>query len=377
MSANDPRELLEILYQRAVQVDFEPTQVLNEQQHIWLTSVVQTAETQKAVIAVIMTSLTKKNISPEQDIRYHKIELQNGYSGRSFDTAYITPFIRLKFPRLAMAESGWLTRSLEQVAPFTLDFPGKIRSLAVKMAFLNILNDVEVNHADPQDYLLVLLYELDSGFRRAARLIEPTRSIDSGVTIAQIITALHNHFFYRYTGAGASRLPVIAVYTAYQLLISSPRYATMRLLPLKSHTTADTKAHSVGDIEIVRKDGTFFEAVEIKHGKLITSAMIENAFDKIQGLKLSRYYLLTTAEPNTTQPDEIQKRTVDIHAQLGCEIIVNGIMSSLKYYLRLLPDANEFLQQYSANLQADFDLNTDIKLTHIQRWQEIRLTLER
>ena len=377
MSANDPRELLEILYQRAVQVDFEPTQVLNEQQHIWLTSVVQTAETQKAVIAVIMTSLTKKNISPEQDIRYHKIELQNGYSGRSFDTAYITPFIRLKFPRLAMAESGWLTRSLEQVAPFTLDFPGKIRSLAVKTAFLNILNDVEVNHADPQDYLLVLLYELDSGFRRAARLIEPTMSTESSVTIAQITAGLRDHFFHRYTGAGASRLPVIAVYTAYQLLISSPRYATMRLLPLKSHTTSDTRAHSVGDIEIVRKDGTFFEAVEIKHGKLITSAMIENAFDKIQGLKLSRYYLLTTAEPNTTQPDEIQKRTVDIHAQLGCEIIVNGIMSSLKYYLRLLPDLRVFLQQYSANLQADFDLNTDIKLTHIQRWQEIRLTLER
>jgi len=377
MSANDPRELLEILYQRAVQVDFEPTQVLNEQQHIWLTSVVQTAETQKAVIAVIMTSLTKKNISPEQDIRYHKIELQNGYSGRSFDTAYITPFIRLKFPRLAMAESGWLTRSLEQVAPFTLDFPGKIRSLAVKMAFLNILNDVEVNHADPQDYLLVLLYELDSGFRRAARLIEPTRSIDSGVTIAQIITALHNHFFYRYTGAGASRLPVIAVYTAYQLLISSPRYATMRLLPLKSHTTADTKAHSVGDIEIVRKDGTFFEAVEIKHNRSITSAMLESVSKKTQGLRVSRYYLLTTREPNTDEPDEIQEWIGIIRADSKCEVIVNGIMPSLRYYLRLLPDANEFLQQYSANLQADFDLNTDIKLTHIQRWQEIRLTLER
>jgi len=377
MSANDPRELLEILYQRAVQVDFEPTQVLNEQQHIWLTSVVQTAETQKAVIAVIMTSLTKKNISPEQDIRYHKIELQNGYSGRSFDTAYITPFIRLKFPRLAMAESGWLTRSLEQVAPFTLDFPGKIRSLPVKTAFLNILNDVEVNHADPQDYLLVLLYELDSGFRRAARLIEPTLSTESSVTIAQITAGLRDHFFHRYTGAGASRLPVIAVYTAYQLLISSPRYATMRLLPLKSHTTADTKAHSVGDIEIVRKDGTFFEAVEIKHNRSITSAMLESVSKKTQGLRVSRYYLLTTREPNTDEPDEIQEWIGIIRADSKCEVIVNGIMPSLRYYLRLLPDANEFLQQYSANLQADFDLNTDIKLTHIQRWQEIRLTLER
>ena len=40
----------------------------------------------------------------------------------------------VSFP--AMAESGWLTRSLEQAHPYTLDYPGKITPKIVKEAFL-------------------------------------------------------------------------------------------------------------------------------------------------------------------------------------------------------------------------------------------------
>ena len=40
------------------------------------------------------------------------MELENGFSGRSFDKKIVTPTLRkLKLP--CMAESGWLTRSLE------------------------------------------------------------------------------------------------------------------------------------------------------------------------------------------------------------------------------------------------------------------------
>lgn len=46
--------------------------------------------------------------------------MDKGYSGRSFDTKYITPFMKFKFPKIAMRESGWLTRSLEQLEPYDL-----------------------------------------------------------------------------------------------------------------------------------------------------------------------------------------------------------------------------------------------------------------
>ena len=54
-----------------------------------------------------------------------------------------------KFRRFAMAESGWLTRSLEQNLPYTLEYPGRIQGKTVKDAFLQILNDIEENKADP------------------------------------------------------------------------------------------------------------------------------------------------------------------------------------------------------------------------------------
>lgn len=56
-----------------------------------------------------------------------------------------------------MKESGWLTRSLEQNIPYELDFPGKIQNKNVKVAFLNILNDVEVNGADSEKYVTAIM----------------------------------------------------------------------------------------------------------------------------------------------------------------------------------------------------------------------------
>jgi DNA (cytosine-5)-methyltransferase 1 len=57
-------------------------------------------------------------------------------------TLYITPTLKeLGLP--SMAESGWLTRSLEQPYPYNLDYQGKISNKAVKKAFLNIIDYVE------------------------------------------------------------------------------------------------------------------------------------------------------------------------------------------------------------------------------------------
>lgn len=67
----------------------------------------------KGVYTVLITLALYKYLNPNQDIRQHKIELPNGFSGRSFDFNYVTPTLKeLGLP--SMAESGWLTRSLEQ-----------------------------------------------------------------------------------------------------------------------------------------------------------------------------------------------------------------------------------------------------------------------
>ena len=85
----NPRLILEEVYQNA-HVERNMLSMLSPTKREWVKVVVAGAESQKAVLTVLVTSLVKKIEMPSQDIRYHKVELPNGYSGRSFDTEYVT-----------------------------------------------------------------------------------------------------------------------------------------------------------------------------------------------------------------------------------------------------------------------------------------------
>lgn len=117
----NPFDFLEKVYQEAS----KETKIrnLNEKQIDNIKTIVEKEQNNKGVFTAIVSSLTYKCLFPFQDVRYHKVELPNGYSGRTFDTKYVTPFLKEKRFLGAMKESGWLTRSIEQVHPFTKDFP--------------------------------------------------------------------------------------------------------------------------------------------------------------------------------------------------------------------------------------------------------------
>ena len=370
----DPRSILEEIY-RSADADRDVLLMLSPTKQEWVEVVVAHAESQKAVLAVLVTSLVKKIEMPSQDIRYHKAELSNGYSGRSFDTKYVTPFIRGKFLRLAMMSgSGWLTRSLEQAHPYTLDYPGRIHNIAVRNAFLQILHDVEENQASPQEYLLALFARLIDYIENSRASFEPISGEGrNSISIENITEILKAHFFHSYGVSGASRLPVLAIYSAYQLLMGYDRYIGKELCPLKSHTTSDTKSSGIGDIEVLDEQENFFEEVEIKHNISITPMLVQGAFGKFANTAVCRYYLLTTAEPEVEDRDvdAVRKLIYELRSQHGCEVIINGIIPSLKYYLRLLNDPAMFLNCYGGNLQADFNISTDIKRIHLQRWNEL------
>ena len=93
---------------------------------------------------------------PKQDIRNHQTQIKKGFSARTIDTKFITPTLKeLGLP--SMAESGWLTRSLEQPHPYTLNYEGKISNKIVKESFLQLIDTVENNTLDPK-YILVELF---------------------------------------------------------------------------------------------------------------------------------------------------------------------------------------------------------------------------
>lgn len=158
--------------------------------------------------------------------------------------------------------------------------------------------------------------------------------------------------------------------------MSSPRYSQKTLLPLKSHTTSDIKSKGMGDVEVTSKDGHFFEVIEVKHGKPITFETVKLAYDtKIRRAKIERYYLLSTAHPDTSDTEKVQTLVRQIRQEHGCEVIVNGLMPSLKYYLRLLDSVDDFVTAYANALQHQFQLGTDVTHAHLSVWRDLQSTL--
>lgn len=191
------------------------------------------------------------------------------------------------------------------------------------------------------------------------------------ITIENTVNILKCHF----SVANISRLPILAMYSVYEMFMGIERYIGKELAPLKSHTTSDIKSGGIGDIEVLDENGDFFEAVEIKHNIPISPDLVQGAYQKFADTSVCRYYLLTTAEPNVDDSETIDRLVQQIHRQHGCEVIVNGILPSLKYYLRLLSNPKLFLDCYSKNLQLDFDRNTDIKTAHLNYWNELLSSL--
>lgn len=336
---------------------------INESEKSLLDVVLATSESAKGVLTVVITSLVYKILHPAQDIRNHQEGIPNGYSGRSFDTKYITPFLKQhKFP--AMAESGWLTRSLENKVPYDLNYTGSIKPQSLKTAFLSLLDRIQTG-ADPIKYLSYMLQGLI--IKRNRQQIELAKPIS--LSIKTILDLLKKYFHAQYVSEGASRLPVLALYAIYQCLISqTKRFENKRLLPLESHTSADTRSGRIGDIDIVDINNREFEAVEIKFGIPLTTQLVLDAFEKFKTTPVQRFYILSTAsEPNPIEFERIHGEILRIKNIHGCQLIVNGVMDSLKYYLRLLDNTFEFVDHFVNLIEVDKAL----KFEHKEMWNRI------
>ena len=322
----------------------------------------------KGVLAVTMTLLVKKCVSPTQDIRMHRVEQVGGFSGRGLDTNVVTPFIkRNRFPAMESG-SGWLTRSLEQSAPYDLNYPGKITPKVLKSAFLELLSEVQGDHVVARDCLVFLLAELIKARQVAddCKLHNP-----EGLAISDIVTCLCAHFSSG--GRGVSRLPTLAIHAIYQCLVGEvSRYAGCTLEPLESHQSADNKTGMLGDVQVTGADGMPMEVVEIKHNLPLTIDRVYACRAKFRQSPVKKFYLLST-NPQIVEVDKIQAEIADIRATHGCEMIVNGIVPTIKYYLRLLTDTNKFVKAYVAHLGNDDGLPQKLK----EDWNKLVAHMER
>lgn len=319
----------------------------------------------KGVYTVLITLALYKSLHPEQDIRQHKINLPNGFSGRSFDTKYVTPVLKdLSLP--SMAESGWLTRSLEQDYPFDMNFNGMITPVELKNSFLRVVAKIQESDTEAEKVLLALLR---GGIDYREKNKIEIASVDTdGIRIETVVDMLKKHFTTKYDAHGGSKLPVLAFYAIYSIIVSEMgRYKDCHLLELGSHTASDRTSNSAGDIEVAREDNSIFEAVEIKLDKPVTPQIVQVAYEKINKFSVERYYILSGAEQ---KPEDVEKNlqlTLEIQQKHGCQLIINGLYPSLKYYLRLIATPKDFLDKYTKLVEND----TELQPIHKKRLQEL------
>jgi DNA (cytosine-5)-methyltransferase 1 len=201
-----------------------------------------------------------------------------------------------------------------------------------------------------------------------AETIEMGRYINI-LNINTILVMMERHFSLPVS----SRLPVIAMYSLYELLAPLfERYRGKILRPLNVHTASDK--HGYGDIEVWNNDNTPFEMLEIKHNIPIDRNLIFDIVKKSQNTTIQRYYILTTAKDNFISKDEeyyINKFVLSIIKDTGLDIIPNGIYTSMKYYLRFVSDYKQFIHTYTKNLIIDASNSAEIQDSHITEWKNI------
>lgn len=367
-------DYLEKMYENASVDDNLLKYILSKKQMKNVDLIVKYEETFKGVFTCVISSLFYKHLNPLQDVRYHKIDLPNGYSGRSFDTKYVTPFLKKYKFAGAMKESGWLTRSIEQDAPFNLDFPGKIRNEEVKSAFLDIMNDIYLDPSCTKPYLMHILNKsIKENKKRQVLVVNPVIS-ESRYSIETIITILKKHFYYNYSCRGASILPVLAIYSIYQCLCDElKRFNDKKLEKLASHTSCDKSSGNTGDIVVKYINGNMYEVVEVKFDIAPNRLMIEDAYKKFSNTTMQRYYILSTVRPSMDEYDQINDFIYTVENTHGCQIICDDIFMTLTRYLRLLSNTDNFIFNYVKNLQN----NEEIPSEHKNAWNTIITQLKK
>lgn len=315
----------------------------------------------------IITGMTIKAAYGDSiDVRYHQIQIQDqtdrpaGFNFRGVSEKVIYHWMEMH--EFHGAKSGWQTRTFERPKPYFLSYDENIGD--IKSDFLNAYDQLETKSQDAKLGLALLML-------KRIELREKTKislAIPLIQDVIQITHLFEEHFFYKYKDSkGASRLPVLALHSIYKVLLEElTRYDGKVLKELELHSAADSQTGSIGDIEIANSDGSIFEAVEVKHQIPLSKELVDSAKQKIRGSQVDRYYILTTHQMH--DPDEqLIKEVENVKRLLGCQMIVNGVIPSIKYYLRLLANPGAVLPYYAEELATD----KAIGFEHRDVWNKI------
>ncbi len=338
----------------------------------YLNTIFENIDTAASGYLNLITCLICSSINDEIDPRFHR-KPGNGmpepenptgwFSGRTVSEKIIYPWMELKGFRTA--KSGWQTRTYERPKPYTLGYPENIS--AIKEPFLEVLDFASKNKSQLQTMVAYLLRKEIKYKKQKCCLSDKVakNSIGNEILIIDVISALEKHF----ESPNSARLPVIAIYSIYELLINEVgNYSGLLLRELESHQASDLRTGSVGDIELEDSGSDVIEGVEVKHGLEIDLPILLRAKEKILKSSLKRYYILTTHPNCAVMNNEVLDVIRDVYSIHGCQIIVNGVIPTMRYYLRMCSNPSDFINNYSKNIAVQSSVTTG----HLSIWKAVQ-----
>ena len=327
------------------------------------------ASTKHAARGALLTLALYKAAFPTQDIRRVKAEHEGGFSARTIDSAITVPFL-MKHSLPRSVETHWLTQTFSiAAAPWERTIvlktsPSKAGLLLIDVA--NVIEEAEGTDEQRRVARLVAVLILTRLIRVRNRSQVPiTRP--KNLTIDATVGLLEAHFARKYK-AGAPRLPQLAIYAAYECLVrdGTGRFKDAALEQLGRMKAADRKSGTVGDI-VVSRQGLPIEAVETKLGVQIGLSVVGEAMEKVKSAAVHRYYILSTAGYIPGEQKIVSDRIEAFRKSNGCEIIVDGVLETVSYSLRVISSTTAFIDSYAELLGKDQDLDYEHRIA----WNEL------
>ena len=289
----------------------------------------------RATIRLLMACLLAKIHRPDIDPRKPYTEIGGGdsFSGRTYDEAYLTPFINThRLP--CNSTTAFLTpalRNINRVLTTDLNLEGRPRE--AYQYVLQLLDDVHAGRVSAENLLtealrLLLLLREERRSRMTGLLAGLRQSEDVlPLSTEAKATLIGQHLACK----NASRLPVLVVAAAYR--VAGERLGE-RVLPLHAHNAADEQTGALADLEItLAGDNTVVTSYEMKL-KRVTVEDINRALQKFSGReeRIDNYIFITT----DVIDEPVREYAASIYASSGgIEVAILDCIGFLRHFLHL------------------------------------------
>jgi hypothetical protein len=209
----------------------------------------------RALSRLLLACCLAKVHRPDRDVRkpYTEIGSSDAFSGRTYDEAYIGPFVsQHQLP--CNSTTAFLTPALlNRNATLTTETNLVGRPPILYQAALQLLSDVQTNIISSDELLnelvRVLLVVRNENRQRMETLLAGVEPVEGALPLSAetIVSLVEGHL----KGRGSSRLPVLVVAAAYE---SAGALLGERINTLQSHNAADKQTGAVGDVEVTLGD---------------------------------------------------------------------------------------------------------------------------